>query len=235
MKPGPLDLSADDFRGAAGRVVDEATRYLERLDDVPIRPSSTGAQTLQLFAGPVPETGLGATALDDLAAVAEHSRAGNGRFFGYVMGSGEPVGALGDLFASVINQNGTAWRSGPATAVIERTVVSWLAEAVGCTGFGGTLTSGGSLANLMGLAMAREAIAPANDTGRRRASCTHPPRCTCRSGRPSACWVWVATTFACFLLATTSGSLPMRSGGPSRRTGPLAWSHSLSSPVPARS
>ncbi len=105
---------------------------------MPIRPASTGAQTLQLFAGPVPETGLGAAALDDLVAVAEHSRAGNGRFFGYVMGSGEPVGALGDLFASVINQNGTAWRSGPATAVIERTVVSWLAEAVGCTGFGGT-------------------------------------------------------------------------------------------------
>ena len=75
------------------------------------------------------------------------------------------MGALGDFFASVINQNGTAWRSGPATAVIERTVVSWLAHAVGCTGFGGTLTSGGSLANLMGLAMAREAVAPANDTG----------------------------------------------------------------------
>ena len=73
------------------------------------------------------------------------------------MGSGEPVGALGDLFASVINQNGTAWRSGPATAVIERTVVSWLAQTIGCDGFGGILTSGGSLANLMGLAMAREA------------------------------------------------------------------------------
>ena len=165
MKPGPLDLSADDFRDVAGRVVDEATRYLGRLDRVPIRPATTGAQTLRLFATPAPETGLGAAALDDLRAVAEHGRAGNGRFFGYVMGSGEPVGALGDLFASVINQNGTAWRSGPATAVIERVVVSWLAEAVGCTGFGGTLTSGGSLANLMGLAMARETVAPANDTG----------------------------------------------------------------------
>ena len=65
--------------------------------------------------------------------MARHSRAGNGRFFGYVMGSGEPVGALGDLFASVINQNGTAWRSGPATAVIERTVISWLAQAIGWT------------------------------------------------------------------------------------------------------
>jgi len=165
MKPGPLDLSAQEFRGLAERVLDDATLYLDRLDTVPIRPASTGAQTVELFAGPPPETGLGAAALDDLEAVAQHSRAGNGRFFGYVMGSGEPVGALGDFFASVINQNGTAWRSGPATAVIERTVVSWLAHAVGCASFGGTLTSGGSLANLMGLAMAREAVAPANDTG----------------------------------------------------------------------
>ena len=79
MKAGPLDLSSDAFREAAGRVVDEATRYLDRLDGVPIRPASTGAQTLELFAGPGPETGLGAAALDDLVAVAEHSRAGNGR------------------------------------------------------------------------------------------------------------------------------------------------------------
>lgn len=165
MESRPLELSTDEFRSLAARVVEESSRYLDRLDTAPIRPASTGAQTLELFAGPAPETGLGAAALDDLREVIEHSRAGNGRFFGYVMGSGEPVGALGDLFASVINQNGTAWRSGPATAVIERTVVSWLAGAIGCPGFSGTLTSGGSLANLMGLAMAREAIAPANDTG----------------------------------------------------------------------
>src|SRR5919112_296381 len=101
-----------------------------------------------------------AISADDFAALAhrvgeeaQHSRTGNGRFFGYVMGSGEPVAALGDYFASVLNQNATAWRSGPATAVIERTVIRWLAEALGCPGYSGTLTSGGSLANLMGLAM----------------------------------------------------------------------------------
>jgi glutamate/tyrosine decarboxylase-like PLP-dependent enzyme len=43
--------------------------------------------------------------------------------------------------------------------------VGWLAEAIGCSGFSGNLTSGGSLANLMALAMAREAHAPANDAG----------------------------------------------------------------------
>ena len=165
MKPPPLHLSADAWGGLAHRVVEEAESFMEGLETSPIRPPSTGEETLELFGGPVPENGLGAAALDDLRTVAAHSRAGNGRFFGYVMGSGEPVAALGDLFASVINQNGTAWRSGPATAIIERTVVAWLAEAVGCPEFGGVLTSGGSMANLMGLAMAREARVPANDAG----------------------------------------------------------------------
>ena len=49
--------------------------------------------------------------------------------------------------------------------IIERTVVGWLAEAIGCPGFYGHLTGGGSSANLMGLAMARESKAPANEKG----------------------------------------------------------------------
>ena len=163
--PSPLDITPDEFASMARRVEQEAVRYLERLPSAPIRPGTTGEESLLLFGGPAPEQGLGAAALDALADVARHSRVGNGGFFGYVMGSGEPVAALGDFFASVLNQNATAWRSGPAAAVIERTVVGWLAEALGCPGFSGTLTSGGSLANLMALAMAREAVAPANDSG----------------------------------------------------------------------
>ena len=165
MSPVPLDLSPDDFSALAARVGAEAVRHLRSLDEALIRPSTTGSESLDLFAGPVPERGMGPAAFDALGEVARHSRAGNARFFGYVMGSGEPVGALGDFFASVINQNATAWRSGPATAVIERTVVGWLADALGCVGFSGTLTSGGSLANLMGLAMARETKVPANEAG----------------------------------------------------------------------
>ena len=165
MSPAPLDLSPDDFSALAARVSEEAVHHLQRLDSAPIQPATTGAESLALFAGPAPEHGMGPAALDALVDVAHHSRTGNGRFFGYVMGSGEPVAALGDFFASVINQNATAWRSGPATTIIERTVVGWVAEALGCAGFSGTLTSGGSMANLMGLAMAREAKAPANDDG----------------------------------------------------------------------
>jgi aromatic-L-amino-acid decarboxylase len=81
------------------------------------------------------------------------------------MGSGEPAGAVSDLLASVLNQNLTAWRSSPAGVTVERTVVRWLAEAIDCGRFSGSLTGGGSSANLMGLAMAREAKAPANERG----------------------------------------------------------------------
>ena len=165
MTSTPLDIDPDDFAELARRVSAEATRHLRDLSSAPIRPATTGEESLALFAGPAPDQGLGPNALAALVDVARHSRVGNGRFFGYVMGSGEPVAALGDFFASVLNQNATAWRSGPATAVIERTVVGWLAEALGCPGFAGTLTSGGSLANLMGLAMAREAHAAANEAG----------------------------------------------------------------------
>jgi hypothetical protein len=71
---------------------------------------------------------------------------------------GEPVGALGGLSASALNQNVTAWRSAPAAVAIERTVVGWLAQAVACGGSAGSLTSGRSaLGSGQGVAADRQA------------------------------------------------------------------------------
>jgi len=160
-----LEISADQFRQLADRITDLAAGYLRSLDSRPIAPSTTGEESVRLFESSPPEQRLGEQALNDLSAIIDSSRAQNGRFFGYVLGSCEPVGAAADLLASVLNQNVTAWRSGPAAVMVEKTVVGWLAEAIGCRGFRGYLTGGGSSANLMGLTMAREKIAPANETG----------------------------------------------------------------------
>jgi len=160
-----LQVSPDDFRRIAKQVTDLAAEYLENIDSHPISPKTGGAETERLFHSALPEQGAGDEALKDLQTVIQHSRVQNGRFFGYVLGSGEPLGAIADLLASTLNQNVTAWRSGPAAVTLERTVVGWLAEAIGCHGFTGSLTGGGSSANLMGLAMAREAKAPANEKG----------------------------------------------------------------------
>ena len=161
----PVEISIDQFRRLAQRVTDLAAEYLQNIDQQRISPGTTGAETLRLFHTALPEPGLGEEALSDLPDVLRFSRVQNGRFFGYVLGSGEPVGAVADLLASVLNQNVTAWRSGPSAVTIEQTVVGWLAGAIGCYGFHGNLTGGGSSANLMGLAMARESKAPANEKG----------------------------------------------------------------------
>lgn len=161
----PLEISPAEFGALSNRVAELATEYLENLDAQPIAPATSGPETLCRFQTPLPEQGIGEEALNDLHDVARLSRAQNGRFFGYVLGSGEPVSAVADLLASVLNQNVTAWRSGPASVVIEHTVVGWLAQAIGCAGFRGHLTGGGSSANLMGLAMARESKTPANEKG----------------------------------------------------------------------
>ena len=161
----PVEISTDQFRHLAEQVTRLAATYLESIDAQTISPETNGDETVRIFRTAMPEAGIGEDALNTLSDVMRLSRVQNGRFFGYVLGSGEPVGAVADLLASVLNQNVTAWRSGPAAVMIEQTVVGWLAEAIGCPRFRGHLTGGGSSANLMGLAMAREARAPANERG----------------------------------------------------------------------
>jgi glutamate/tyrosine decarboxylase-like PLP-dependent enzyme len=161
----PIDVSPEEFRRLAERISNLAANYLAEADSKPIAPSVSGEQSQAAFYKALPERGLGDDALNELEEVIRFGRVQNGRFFGYVLGSGDPVAAAADLLASVLNQNVTAWRSSPGAVTIEQTVIAWLAQATGCPGFRGYLTGGGSSANLMGLAMAREAKAPANERG----------------------------------------------------------------------
>jgi glutamate/tyrosine decarboxylase-like PLP-dependent enzyme len=165
MRAGRLELTPEEFQRVASRAVDLATEYLRGLREMPAFPHLSGEETMAMFDEPVPERGIGDAAIEEMKKVLATARPGGPAFFGYVLGSGEPVGAAADLVASVLNQNVTTWRSAPGAVTIERVVVRWLAEAIGCPGFCGSLTGGGSIANLMGLAMAREARAPANERG----------------------------------------------------------------------
>lgn len=163
----PLQVSADEFGALAKGVHSLAAEFLTGLGDRRTVSATTATDTA-VFDVPLAEEGVGEAVLRDLEAIAEHVRAPTGRRLPYVVGSGDPIGALGDFYASVLNQNVTAWRSAPAAVAIELTVLGWLAEAIGCTGFTGSFTSGGSLGNLMALAMARESRAPANENGVRQ-------------------------------------------------------------------
>jgi aromatic-L-amino-acid decarboxylase len=97
----------------AHQVADAASDLLTTLADGRTFPATSAAHTAATFDQPLGEEGVGAAVFDDLTAIAAHSRTSTGRLFPYVVGSGDPVAALGDLYASVLNQTVTAWPSAP--------------------------------------------------------------------------------------------------------------------------
>ncbi len=87
---------------------------------------------------------------------------GNGnahpRFFGWVQGNGTPLGMLADMLAAGMNPHMAGFDQAPV--LVEEQVIAWLAELMGMpAGASGLLTSGGSMANLLGLLVARHARA----------------------------------------------------------------------------
>ena len=162
-----LEIPPEQFWRVAGYILSLANDYLGELDTLPsFPPDASGPELSQAFDEPLPQQGAGEDALVALMGVLRWSRPPSPRFFGYVLGSGDPIAACADLLASVMNQNVTAWRTSPAAVTIERIVVGWLGEAIGCRDFTGSLTGGGSSANTMALAMAREATSAGQRRGR---------------------------------------------------------------------
>ncbi len=79
------------------------------------------------------------------------------RQFGYFTPPPLPMSIMGELLAQVANQGVDVWHAGPAAAFVEEEVVRWLCDLVpyGPEAFG-LLTSGGVMANFMGMTLARD-------------------------------------------------------------------------------
>ena len=79
------------------------------------------------------------------------------RQFGYFTPPPLPMSMMGELLAQMANQGVDVWHAGPHAAFVEEEVVRWLCDLVG---FGpdsfGLLTSGGVMANFMGMTLARD-------------------------------------------------------------------------------
>ena len=83
------------------------------------------------------------------------------RFMAYIPGGGVPFAALGDLLAATSNKYSGFASASPGAVRIENACVAWLASVVGFPAeAAGTLTSGGSIANLTAVVAAREARDP---------------------------------------------------------------------------
>ena len=78
------------------------------------------------------------------------------RYWGWVKGNGTPLGVLAEMLAAGMNAHLAGFDQ--SASVVERTVIDWLVELMGYpAGASGLLVSGGSMANFVGLAVARQA------------------------------------------------------------------------------
>jgi glutamate/tyrosine decarboxylase-like PLP-dependent enzyme len=86
-------------------------------------------------------------------------RADHPGFFAFIPSSPTFASVLGDWLASGCNLFGGTWLEAAGPSEVELVVLDWLKECVGLPPEAeGLLTSGGSAANLMGLAAARQAV-----------------------------------------------------------------------------
>lgn len=150
----------DELRELGHRMIDDMFAYLESVGERPVW-KSIPPETKQAFQEPVPLQPEGAE-----SAYEEFSRnilpypTGNihPRFWSWVSGTGSAGGMLAELLAGAMNSSG---HGGDHAAVyVERQVISWLKQALGYPAeASGLLVSGGSMANFVGLAVARNAKA----------------------------------------------------------------------------
>lgn len=168
QRPGPLpDLDWTPERAAEfGRTALELwTEYLRRLPGLPVTHPHSPAQTRAavLDGRDVPGEPL---ADDELLAhlrtvVFDHgAQTGHGGFMAFITGAGTVPGAPAALLAAGINQNLGGWPLGPAATEIENHVLAWFAARLGLPPeASGAFVTGGATANLMALAVARDALA----------------------------------------------------------------------------
>lgn len=158
-----LDLPEHEFHEMARLAVDRIAAYYNGVAERPVLEPATSAALRTALETPLPQEGREFPAiLADLETVFRFSRhSAHPRMFGYVASPGTPVNAIGSMLEAALNVNVTAWRSAPAAAELEHVTIGWLKQMLGYPAdAAGLFTSGGSMANLAGLAAARSAAAP---------------------------------------------------------------------------
>ncbi|MEE4145106.1 MAG: pyridoxal-dependent decarboxylase [Halieaceae bacterium] len=146
-------LDPDDWeatRSLAHRMVDEAVEHLVRVRERPAWTPMPDDVRAKFQTGlPGDPTPLDTVYREYRETVAAYPMGNvHPRFWGWYMGASNFTGALGDFLAAVEGSNLGGGNTGAAQ--VEQQVVDWLKEIVGFPkSASGTLTSGGSMANLV--------------------------------------------------------------------------------------
>jgi len=159
----PLEPDASQRKTIGQQALDHVLAYLECLPGLPayFPPAATPGR-LQSLDFPE-EGGDFAQILDQIAKTIELPgfTTASPRFMGYIPGGGLFHSVLADMLAAASNKYAGFASASPGAVRLENRVARWLSDVVGYPAeAAGTLTSGGSIANLTAIVAAREARDP---------------------------------------------------------------------------
>src|SRR3954470_10999790 len=152
-----IDLTPDQFRTLGYRAVDLIAEQLAALPAAPCRPTLPDALRQSLLDQPLPAAGRDADQVLDAVAeyVLPYPMGNNSpRFFAWVNSPAAPLGVLAELLAGGLNASVAGGLDGGT--FVEPAGLGLVQDLLGFPSTsGGLLASGGSMANLIGLAAMR--------------------------------------------------------------------------------
>ncbi|HZW95434.1 MAG TPA: aminotransferase class I/II-fold pyridoxal phosphate-dependent enzyme [Candidatus Eremiobacteraceae bacterium] len=155
-------MDPKEFRDMGHQVVDLLADYLDQIETKRVFPDVEPRTVNQLFNEPLPvDPSTPNSVLDELKEklLPYCTNVGHPGYMGLITPSPNPVGIVADFICSALNQNIGAYSIGPSAVAMERRVLRWLTDLCGCDeNAGGNLTSGGMMANFIGLKLARDTV-----------------------------------------------------------------------------
>jgi len=155
-------MDATEFRDVGHRVVDFLAEYLDHIEEKRVFPDVEPRTLNELFAESLPQDPSSPeSVLNELESklLPYCTHVGHPGYMGLITPSPNPVGIVADFVCSAINQNLGAYSIGPSAVAMERRVVRWLTDMCGYDAkAGGNFTSGGMMANFIGLKVGRDAV-----------------------------------------------------------------------------
>jgi len=151
-----------DFEKPLARAHASALEWLGTLDRRPVGPQTDVEPLLAALDGRLPDAPTDPTDVVELMVRTVEPglmAIPSGRFFGWVMGGTLPAALAADWLVSAWDQNAGMRNPTPAISALEETAGTWLLDVLGLPGTADvSFTTGGTTANMVGLAAGRHAV-----------------------------------------------------------------------------